>query len=229
MTKRFILPIASAMALLALTGVSQAAIVDIAQNGGFESGDFTGWAQYPSGGTTQTITTTNPAGGTYAANLNIPAGAGAVNNVLKQERLLDGTGLLSAGDIISYSFDVRGSAADGGVLFLENFCETDNFLCGQDLFQLNPTENWQTFNGNFALGAGVTAYTMQFAAVCGASTTTCTWSSISGAARSLDGGWKKWSPWTTAPSCSKPPVPSCASTPKVSCRAYPVSGSIPFG
>jgi hypothetical protein len=173
MFKRTTLPIASALTLLALTGVSQAAIVDIAQNGGFESGDFTGWAQYPSGGTTQTITTTNPAGGTYAANLNIPAGAGAVNNVLKQERLLDGTGLLSAGDIISYSFDVRGSAADGGVLFLENFCETANPLCGQDLTVINATSSWQTITGDFTLGAGVTAYTLQFAAVCGAANT-CT-------------------------------------------------------
>jgi hypothetical protein len=173
MFKRTTLPIASALTLLALTGVSQAAIVDIAQNGGFETGDFTGWAQYPSGGTTQTITTTNPAGGTYAANLNIPAGAGAVNNVLKQERLLDGTGLLSAGDIISYSFDVRGSAADGGVLFLENFCETANPLCGQDLTVINATSSWQTITGDFTLGAGVTAYTLQFAAVCGAANT-CT-------------------------------------------------------
>ncbi|MFV9616679.1 MAG: VPLPA-CTERM sorting domain-containing protein [Gammaproteobacteria bacterium] len=149
----------------------QAAQIEV--NGGFETGDFTGWAQYPSGGTTQSITTVNPSSGTYAANVNIPVGAGAVNNVLKQERLLDGTGLLSAGDIISYSFDVRGSAADGGVLFLENFCETDSVLCGQDLQVINATSDWQTITGDFTLGAGVTAYTLQFAAVCGA-TATCT-------------------------------------------------------
>ena len=163
----------AAMGITLFAGAAQAALTDISDNGSFETGDFTGWAQYPSGGTTQTITTINPSSGTYAANVNIPAGAGAVNNVLKQERLLDGTGLLSAGDVISYSFDYRGSAADGGVLFLENFCETDNFLCGQDLFQLTATDNWQTFSGSFTLGAGVTAYTMQFAAVCGASNT-CT-------------------------------------------------------
>lgn len=176
MFKRTTLPIASALAMLIMTGSAQAAVVDIAQNGGFETGDFTGWAQYPSGGTTQTITTTNPAGGTYAANLNIPAGAGAVNNVLKQERLLDGTGLLSEGDVISYSFDARGTALDGGVLFLENFCETAGPLCGQDLTVINTTSNWQTFTGNFTLGAApagftVDAYTMQFAAVCGAAAT----------------------------------------------------------
>ena len=152
-------------------GVAQAANIEI--NGGFESGDFSGWAQYPSGGTTQSITTINPSSGTFAANVNIPVGAGAVNNVLKQERLLDGTGLLSAGDVVSWSFDVRGSAADGGVLFLENFCETDGPLCGSSLDVINVTADWSTFTGDFVLGAGVTAYTLQFAAVCGASQT-CT-------------------------------------------------------
>jgi hypothetical protein len=165
--------LAAAIGITLFAGAAQAAVTQIAVNGGFETGDFTGWAQYPSGGTTQSITTVNPSSGTYAANLNIPAGAGAVNNVLKQERLLDGLGLLSAGDTISYSFDVRGSAADGGVLFLENFCETDNVLCGQNLQVINATSNWQTITGDFILGAGVTAYTLQFAAVCGAANT-CT-------------------------------------------------------
>ena len=163
----------AAMGITLFAGAAQAAFQDIAVNGGFETGNFSGWAQYPSGGTTQSIITTNPSSGTYAANLNIPVGAGAVNNVLKQERLLDGTGLLSAGDVISYSFDVRGSAADGGVLFLENFCETDSVLCGQSLDVINATTDWQTVTGDFVLGAGVTAYTLQFAAVCGASNT-CT-------------------------------------------------------
>lgn len=161
----------AAMGATLFAGTVQAAQIEI--NGGFETGDFTGWAQYPSGGTTQSIITTNPSSGTYAANVNIPAGAGAVNNVLKQERLLDGTGLLSAGDIVSYSFDVRGSAADGGVLFLENFCETAGPLCGQDLTVINATTEWATITGDFTLGAGVEAYTLQFAAVCGAAAT-CT-------------------------------------------------------
>ena len=163
--------LSAAIALTLSTGVAQAAQIEI--NGGFETGDFSGWAQYPSGGTTQSITTVNPSSGIYAANVNIPTGAGAVNNVLKQERLLDGTGLLSENDVISYSFDVRGSDADGGVLFLENFCETDNFLCGQNLIQISVTPNWQNIAGTFTLGAGVTAYTLQFAAVCVAANT-CT-------------------------------------------------------
>lgn len=161
----------AAMGLLSFSHVAHAAQIQI--NGGFETGDFTGWAQYPSAGTTQTIITSNPSSGTYAANVNIPVGAGGVNNVLKQERLLDETGLLSEGDIISYSFDVRGTAADGGVLFLENFCETAGPLCGNDLTVINATPDWQTITGAFTLGPGVTAYTLQFAAVCGASAT-CT-------------------------------------------------------
>ncbi len=167
MLKNKFTKLVAATGILLFAGTVQAAQIEI--NGGFETGDFSGWAQYPSNGTTQSITTINPSSGAYAANLNIAAGAGAVNNVLKQERLLDGTGLLSEGDIISYSFDVRGSAADGGVLFLENFCETDNPLCGQNLSVINATSDWQTITGDFTLGAGVTAYTLQFAAVCGAS------------------------------------------------------------
>jgi len=177
MTKNIITKLAATMALSLFAASAQAVVVDIAVNGGFESGDFTGWAQYPSNGTTQSITTVNPSAGIYASNLKINAGAGAVNNVLKQERLLDGTGLLSAGDIINYSFDYRGSAADGGVLFLENFCETDNILCGQDLTRIDllpiSQDTWNSYSGSFTLGAGVTAYTLQFAAVCGAANT-CT-------------------------------------------------------
>jgi len=176
MLKKRITELTLAVAMTMSAGAAQAAVTDIAQNGGFETGDFSGWAQYAlAPGTSQSITTVNPSAGIYAGNVNIAVGAGAVNNVLKQERLLDGTGLLSAGDIISYSFDYRGSAADGGVLFLENFCEVagNGPLCGQDLFQLNATANWQTFTGTFTLGANVSGYTMQFAAVCGAAAT-CT-------------------------------------------------------
>jgi hypothetical protein len=171
---------ALAAALLLCTGAAQAITTDIAVNGGFETGNFTGWTQYPSAGTTQTITTTNPSSGTYAANLNIPASAGGVNNVLKQERLLDGTGLLSAGQTIDISFDYRGSGVNGAVLFLEYFCETAGPLCGQNLTHLTPNVNpdvWTNYSATFTLGTAlpgftVDAYTLQFAAVCGA-TGTC--------------------------------------------------------
>jgi len=156
------------MALLALTGVSQAAIVDIAVNGDFETGDFSGWTQFPSAGTTQTIITPGSSS-TYAANLNI-SGAGAVNNVLKQQRLLDGTGQLGPGDEINFSFDYRGSSADGGILFVKSICETATATCGDFLeAPLFGAADWTTVTGTtFTLGANATAYTLEFAAVCGA-------------------------------------------------------------
>ena len=172
MFRRTTLPIASALALLALTSASQAAIVDIAENGGFETGDFTGWTQFPSGGTTQTIISPG-ASGNFAANLNVPAGAGAVNNVLKQQRLLDGTGQLGPGSVINFSFDYRGSAADGGVFFVKSICETPTGTCG-DLLEGPLSFNqpdWTNYTGSFTLGAGASAYTLEFAAICGASQT----------------------------------------------------------
>ena len=60
MFKKRFTEIALAVAMTMSAGAAQAAITEIAQNGGFETGDFTGWAQYPSGGTTQTITNVNP-------------------------------------------------------------------------------------------------------------------------------------------------------------------------
>ena len=53
---------------------------EIALNGGFETGDFTDWTQFPSG--TQTIIMTNPSEGTYCAELNnnVPASASLIKN-----------------------------------------------------------------------------------------------------------------------------------------------------
>lgn len=164
-------PVVLGTAMLLMTGGAQAAVVDIAQNGGFETGDFTGWTQFPSAGTTQTIISPG-ATGTYAANLNV-SNDGAVNNVLKQQRLLDGTGQLGPGSVINFSFDYRGSSADGGVLFVKSICETATATCGDFLEPaLFGAADWTSVSGTaFALGADATAYTLEFAAVCGAAAT----------------------------------------------------------
>ncbi|MCP5012891.1 MAG: hypothetical protein GY942_23180, partial [Aestuariibacter sp.] len=146
---------------------------ELAINGGFDS-NFTGWAQYPSAQTTQEIIV-DPTTSSNVARIFIPAIAGGVNNVLKQERLEDGNGVFSSGDVVNISFDYRGEEGEG-ILFVKSICETASGTCG-DLLHNNgapftPTANWTSYSDSIALGADVTGYTLEFAAVCGG-TGTC--------------------------------------------------------
>ena len=105
------------------------------------------------------------------ARLYIPASAGGVNNVLKQERLYDGEGVFSAGDEVEVSFDYRGNPG-AGILFSKLICETDEPVCGVVQAQggdpFFPTPTWINHKYSIVLGAGVTGFTLEFAAVCGA-------------------------------------------------------------
>ncbi len=85
-------PIVAATALLLCSGAASA--VELAINGGFETGDFTGWEQFPNGGS-QAISTDNPSSGTYSANLtsDIPA-----NSLIKNANI--GIGVVNPGDTI---------------------------------------------------------------------------------------------------------------------------------
>ena len=146
---------------------------ELAINGDFETGDFSDWAQYPSAQTTQTIVV-DPTTMSNVANLFIPASAGGVNNVLKQERLYDGGGVFNDGDVVEISFDYRGEPGEG-ILFAKSICETAMGTCGDKLHTggpFFPTPNWTNYTDTFTIGAGVTAYTLEFAAVCGG-TGTC--------------------------------------------------------
>ena len=167
MNKRILLLIASAMALLALTGVSQAAIVDIAVNGDFETGDFTGWAQFPGslGAGGQTIVAGNPGS---AARLVEPNPAA---NIIKQANLLPGT--WAGGESIDIQFDMKGSASAGGVFFVEFFNELDGGGVGPGSGILavigNPTANWSTYNYSTVADASAAGgITLQFNSTCGA-------------------------------------------------------------
>jgi hypothetical protein len=157
----------AAMGITLFAGAAQAAYQDIAVNGGFETGDFTGWAQFPGslGPAGQTIVAGNPGS---AANLNEPNPAA---NIIKQANLLPGTWL--GGEVIDIQFDLKGSAADGGVFFVEFFNELSGGGVGPGSGILavigNPTSDWSTYKYSTVADASATGgITLQFNSTCGA-------------------------------------------------------------
>ena len=153
-----------AIGITLFAGTAQAALIDLAVNGDFETGDFTGWTQFPGAGS-QSITTDNN-GGDFAGNITV--GGGPFNTVLKQANLA--AGLLTSGQTVNVSFDAKGSYPDGGVLFVENFSElTGGGVSFNDLKTFGVNNLWQTFSYSTVLGPDVSGgYTLQFAGVCGA-------------------------------------------------------------
>ncbi len=161
--------------LLALTTVAaltagQAAAVDVAVNGGFESGDFTGWQQFPSG--TQTVAGFDPTEGLFAANLDNtnPGSASLIknNNV--------GIGVVNPGDPITITFDARGAFGVGGVAFAEFFSEISgggtsaSEILGGAPLALDPDPAvWKSFSFNTVAGPDVSGgVTLQLTATTGA-------------------------------------------------------------
>ena len=156
-----------AVALTLFAGASQAALTNIAVNGDFETGDFTGWAQFPGslGAGGQTIVAGNPGS---AARLVEPNPAA---NIIKQANLLPGT--WAGGETIDIQFDMKGSASAGGVFFVEFFNELDGGGVGPGSGILAvlaaPTANWTTYNYSTVVDASATGgITLQFNSTCGA-------------------------------------------------------------
>jgi len=146
---------------------------NIAVNGGFETGDFTGWEQFAGGGV-QVITDVNPSSGTFAANLNIPvigAGGSGVDNLIKNANLEAGN--LTPGASVTVSFDMRGSLSGaGGVVFAELFSE----LAGGGTSKaeilgggpLAPADAWTPYSFDTTLGPDVAGgVTLQLKVGCG--------------------------------------------------------------
>ena len=139
---------------------------ELAVNGGFESGDFTGWETSPNGGTI-TITPDSSAG-SFAANLNITA---AGNPTLKAANL--GAGALTPGQQVTVSFDWKGTDANGGVVDVRLFSElsgggvsaTEIILEGAGFPADWTTVGPLTITTGPDVSGGVT---LQFTAICGA-------------------------------------------------------------
>ena len=159
----------TAMGFTLFAGVSHAALVELTANGGFETGDFTGWTQFPNGGF-QGISAVNPSSGSYSANLSADF---PTNSLIKNANI--GIGIVNPGDEITISFDMRGVTQIGGIVFAEFFSELDGggvsaaeILGGGPLF---GSEDWVTYNFTTFAGANVDGgVTLQLGAVCGGDT-----------------------------------------------------------
>ena len=143
---------------------------EYAVNGDFEAGDLSCFEVFQNGGSVTADNTENN-GGSWSAH----AVAGPGNNpVLKLERRA--VGVVMGNDIIDISFDMKGVAADGGVIFPEFISEGAGGATQSQLLETiaSPTAGWTTYSYSPTAAADVSGgITFQIAVVCGGAAT-CT-------------------------------------------------------
>ncbi|MEM7622749.1 MAG: carbohydrate binding domain-containing protein [Planctomycetota bacterium] len=158
-------------AIAAVAAASSVALgqVELTTNGNFETGDTSGWQDFPTGDSSFGVTGDSFAGA-FAGDLsNVATGSAAV---IKQANLAAG-GLLEAGQTVNISFWAKGEGAAGGVSFAEFFSELDGggtssaeILGGAPLAL---TSEYQFFSFTTVTGADVSGgVTLQFTATTGA-------------------------------------------------------------
>ena len=147
---------------------------ELTTNGGFETGDTSGWEFFPNDGTFA-ATSAQANGGTYSGNLiaSVPAGGGPPSfPVIKQANI--GIGTVQPNSSCDISFDLFGSVSGaGGVFFAEFFSELSGggtsssvILGGGPLF---PNGTWTTYAYTTPTGNDVSGgVTLQLKTDCGA-------------------------------------------------------------
>ncbi|WP_340202427.1 PKD domain-containing protein [Ascidiimonas sp. W6] len=144
----------------------------LAQNGDFETGDFTSWEVFENGGSI-TIDGVENNGGDWSGKIVATGSSAAGSNAtLKQER--KGAGVVNAGDTVQITFDYLGGAtAPGAVINIQIFGEIQ---AGGVSFTENPPSptfatTWTPYTYTFTVpnGADVSGgITLQFNSPCGA-------------------------------------------------------------
>ena len=127
------------------------ALIELITNGDFATEDFTGWAQEILG--QQTIEN-------GAARLNNNTG-GAGSSIIRQNQIQAG-GLLTRGQVISISFDYRGTLNAGGVIFASVYShhenggvsETDILNNRAPLTNADPN-TWKTYSTELTLDTDI--------------------------------------------------------------------------
>jgi hypothetical protein len=162
----------AAMGITLFAGVAQAALVDVAVNGGFETGDLSGWTPFTTGVGVNGVTNVNPSSGLFAASSN--CASGPCDALIKNANT--GIGVVTGDQAITVSFDYRGTVANGGVIFAELFSELSGggvskteLLSGAPLPPNADPDVWTTATFNTTLGPDVSGgVTLQLKASCGA-------------------------------------------------------------
>ncbi|CAN5599848.1 hypothetical protein BH09PLA1_BH09PLA1_31590 [soil metagenome] len=151
---------------------ASASALELTTNGGFETGDFTGWSQFPTGAGQQSVTNVNPFAGTFAGEINNSVAAS--NSLIKQANI--GVGIVTPGQTVTISFAARGSFEPGGVAFAEFFSEiagggvSSSSILGGGPLAVNSNPNvWTSFNFTATAGSNVSGgVTLQLGATNGA-------------------------------------------------------------
>jgi hypothetical protein len=149
--------------------VNMAAATELTVNGDFETGDTSGWTEFPTANSTFLLTN-DANSGTFAAEVfNNDLAASAV---IKQANI--GIGLVNPGDTIDISFAAKGLGTIGGVVIAEFFSEIDGGgTSSSEILGGGPLpltiDNYQMFNFTTVAGPDVSGgVTLQFAVSTGA-------------------------------------------------------------
>lgn len=168
--------LALAATMLLSSTASQAVVVEFAVNGGFETGDFTGWTTYDNtnatnGGINSVISPGSDSA--FAGNTNAnydaggPGGPGPNNTAIKQANV--GIGLLTAGQAVTVSFDWRANGVD--VVYAALHSEQAGGGASATAVLLSGggfPSNWTSFSQVVYLGPDVSeGISLELVAICG--------------------------------------------------------------